>query len=518
MEKEKKLCIIGAGVSGLLACKYALAKGYHPIIFESQSTIGGAWTQTIETTKLQTPKPFYQFSDFPWPSSIETLYPDKHQVFDYIQSYANHFDLIKHIKFNTKVISIKYEGPSHEEIQAWALWGGNGDPFGNKGKWIITTQNLLNQSMKEIQVDFVILCLGRFSGVPNIPKFPFGKGPEVFQGKVMHAMEYAALDDQSARHLIKGKQITIVGFQKYALDIAMECSIANGVENPCSVIYRTPHWHMSDYFPWGFSIALFYMNRFSELLLHKPGEGLLLCCLASLLSPLRWAMSKLVESDIKRKHPLKKLGLVPNHSFLLEMSSCGFSTISKGFYENIEKGSIILKKSPTISFFKEGVVLNDGSNEFVKSDLVILATGFNGDQKLKHIFQSQQFQDYIFGSSNATVPLYRECIHPKIPQLAVIGHSESIANLYTSEMRCRWLFELLDAKFKLPNIQEMEKDILEWNKFMKMYSGKYYRRSCIGALHIWYNDQLCKDMGLNPKRKNGFWAELFEPYGPMDYA
>ena len=148
MEKEKKLCIIGAGVSGLLACKYALAKGYHPIIFESQSTIGGAWTQTIETTKLQTPKPFYQFSDFPWPTSIQTLYRDKNQVFDYIKSYANHFDLIKHVKFNTKVISIKYEGPSHEEIQAWALWGGNGDPFGNKGKWIVTTQHLLNQSMK----------------------------------------------------------------------------------------------------------------------------------------------------------------------------------------------------------------------------------------------------------------------------------------------------------------------------------------------------------------------------------
>lgn len=109
-------------------------------------------------------------------------------------------------------------------------------------------------------------------------------------------------------------------------------------------------------------------------------------------------------------------------------------------------------------------------------------------------------------------------MHPRIPQVAVIGFSESAANLFTSEIRCRWLFELLDGKFKLPNIQEMEKDVLEWNKFMKRYSGKYFRRSCMGALHIWYYDQLCKDMGLNPNRKKGFWAELFEPYGPSDYA
>ena len=85
-------------------------------------------------------------------------------------------------------------------------------------------------------------------------------------------------------------------------------------------------------------------------------------------------------------------------------------------------------------------------------------------------------------------------------------------------MRCRWLFELLDGKFKLPSVEAMENDILEWCKFMKMYSGNNYKRACIGALHIWYNDQLCKDMGINHRRKNGFWAELFQPYGPLDYA
>ncbi|CAO2814764.1 unnamed protein product [Amaranthus hypochondriacus] len=521
METNFKVCIIGAGISGLTACKYALSKGYNPIVFESKSTIGGAWTNTLEITKLQTPKQLYQFSDFPWPSSISTLYPDKDQVKEYLNSYAKQFDLLKYIKFNTQVLSIKYEGPSHEEIQSWALWNGNGDPFGNKGKWIVTTQELPNQPTKMMEAEFVILCIGRFSGLPNIPKFPSSKGPEVFGGKVMHSMDYSALDYDSARNLVKGKNVTVVGFQKSALDTAMECSNANGKEHPCTIICRNPHWNVPENFPWGINISNLYLNRFSELLLHKPGEGLLLSLLASFLSPLRWGISKVVEASIKKKHPLKKYGMVPDHSFLQEMNTCTFATIPEGFYENVEKGSIILKRAPSFSFFNKGVVIEDSSmgyKEYIKTDLVILATGFKGEQKLKHIFESQFFQDCLFGPSQDTIHLYRECIHPKIPQLAIIGHSESGSNLYTSEMRCRWLFELLDGKFKLPSIEAMEKDILEWCKFMKMYSGNNYKRACIGALHIWYNDQLCKDMGINHKRKNGFWAELFHPYGPLDYA
>ena len=136
----KTIGIIGTGISGLLACKYTMEQGFNPIVFEAQSDIGGVWSKTIESTKLQTPKHIYQFSDLAWPHSVRETFPDRNQVMEYLKSYAMHFNILGRIKFNSKVINVDYVMPSHEDMLSWDLWGGTGggEPFSPTGKWNIT--------------------------------------------------------------------------------------------------------------------------------------------------------------------------------------------------------------------------------------------------------------------------------------------------------------------------------------------------------------------------------------------
>jgi dimethylaniline monooxygenase (N-oxide forming) len=240
----------------------------------------------------------------------------------------------------------------------------------------------------------------------------------------------------------------------------------------------------------------------------------------------RWAFSKFAESYYSI--PMRKHDMVPDHSLFQALAAATIAITPKDHYKRLDEGSIVLKKSKTFSFCKDGVVVVEGEPSssasapaaaaVVKSDVVIFATGFKGDDKIRDMFTSEYFRGVAVGSASTTVPLYRECIHPRIPQLAVLGYSESISNMYTSDVRAKWLARFLDGGFRLPSVAAMHRDVLAWEKCIKRYSGRYFRRSSILLLHTWYNDQLCRDMGHNPRRKKGFFSELFDVYGPGDYA
>lgn len=98
--------------------------------------------------------------------------------------------------------------------------------------------------------------------------------------------------------------------------------------------------------------------------------------------------------------------MVPDHSFFQAMTSCLIAILPEKFYNKVDEGSIVLKKGKAFSFCKDGVIL-EGENSPIKSDIVILATGYRGDLKLKDIFKLSFFRDTVAGSQSSTVPLYR---------------------------------------------------------------------------------------------------------------
>ena len=95
------------------------------------------------------------------------------------------------------------------------------------------------------------------------------------------------------------------------------------------------------------------------------------------------------------------------HWNLSEFNSCSFPAVPQGFYDKSWRGEASYwRRLPILASAEKAsrLVMRVTSLE---TDLVKLATGFNGERKLRDIFLSKVFQDSFLGSSKAAVPLYR---------------------------------------------------------------------------------------------------------------
>jgi dimethylaniline monooxygenase (N-oxide forming) len=75
--------------------------------------------------------------------------------------------------------------------------------------------------------EFIVVCVGKYGDVPKTPEFPRNRGPEIFQGQVLHSIDYCKLDKEAATHLLEGKKVAVIGYKKSAIDLALECAEAN---------------------------------------------------------------------------------------------------------------------------------------------------------------------------------------------------------------------------------------------------------------------------------------------------
>lgn len=177
---KMRLAIIGAGVSGLAAARWGIEFGCDVTVFEQTDKIGGTWNFNPEIGKdkhgldihtsmykglfTNLPKEVMGYPDFPFAEQERSYIPSE-DVLEYLNQYADKFNLRNFIRFEYYVVRVK---PLSED------------------KWEIIVKDLAADKCEILFFDGVLVCNGHYH-TPFIPKI---KGQDVFKGKQLHSHDF----------------------------------------------------------------------------------------------------------------------------------------------------------------------------------------------------------------------------------------------------------------------------------------------------------------------------------------
>ena len=190
-----RACVIGAGSSGIAACKALQDRGIEFDCFEKSDRVGGNWvfansngmSAAYRSLHINTSRERMEYADHPMPSS----YPDfahHTQIAAYFEDYVDHFGLRELITFET--------GVAHAQRDA-------------DGGWTITLED-----GEQRRYDALLIANGHHWD-PRWPEPPY---PGTFDGRQLHSHQF--LDAGGWRD----QNVLVVGIGNSAMDIAVECS------------------------------------------------------------------------------------------------------------------------------------------------------------------------------------------------------------------------------------------------------------------------------------------------------
>lgn len=312
---SKRVCIVGAGPSGIAAAKALRARGLAFECFERRARVGGLWAITdgeiqasYPSLECNTSKTRTQFSDFPMPKSFPP-YPHNRQMAAYFDAYVDEFGFRDRIRFNAEV------------QRATRTPDGGWDVEVNPGG--------------VHHFDALVVANGHHRE-PRWPDPPF---PGDFAGRQLHAHDYVGPDS------FRGQSVVVLGMGNSAMDIAVELSrVAKNV---------------------------YLASRRGAHIVPKYAMGRPIDTFNSAL-PIPWAIKRaffslIVRSTIGRP---QDAGLpTPDHRL-----GEAHPTVSQSIIERVRAGAVVPK--PNIAELAGASVrFSDGSS--VEVDAVIYCTGYN---------------------------------------------------------------------------------------------------------------------------------------------
>ena len=471
-KQTKTVAILGAGVAGLVTAKTLKQYGFEVAVFEARTEIGGVWANNYRSLRVLEPKWVYGYPDWPWPDETP-LFPPASEVRKYLTSYCEHFSILNDIRLDSKITAAI---PVQDD------------------RWQITFTSSNQEQVEEF--DYFVMAPGMF----NHKKTPDWPGIKSFTGQLIHSSEFR--DYEQINH----KKVSIVGFSRSAMDIAVD--IAEKAES-VTVIYRSIRWPVPEKI---LGLIRNHVLLFARWPTHfappwiRPGS--FSKNLHSRFSAVVTGFWKFFEILLKTQFRLKSRNLIPDRPIKLDLFT-NLYIAPPGFFKQVGNGKIKSHAGEITAFKDESIQLTGG--ESLDTDVVIYATGWRHD----YSFLPSDLLDKIYDQDG--MHLYRHMIHPELSGFAFIGGVQGINSATLYALQATWLAQALTQKFALPGKQEQLAEIEALKTWNKGFVTERPNRSQILNLHqLPYIDDLMKDMGLNPRRKN-WLIDQFVPYRSIDY-
>src|SRR5215218_11208447 len=403
-----KVCIIGAGGSGITAAQVLDARGIPFVCFEKGSHVGGNWhyendngmSSAYCSLHIYTSRRVMAFQSLPMPDDFPGP-PDNFQMAAYFDEFADHFGLREKISFRTEVTKVE---PAD-------------------GEWAVTTR--AESGAEAIERYGAVLVANGHHWDRRWPEPAFA-GSEEFEGEQLHAHHYREPD------VLRGKRVLVLGLGNSATDIAVESSRI--AEKTFLAVRR------------GAYVIPKYING-------KP------------IDELSNPVTSMTPLAVQRFFAMRALGVAsaadptayglpkPDHK-LFE----AHPTVSSELLPRLGHGDIAPK--PNIDRFTggRGVRFADGSEEEI--DLVVYCTGY----KMSFPF----FDPKVLSAPENRLPLYRRVVSVERPGLYFIGFIQPLGPIMPlAEAQCEWIADLVGGRTALPAPAAMRKAISSEERKMK---------------------------------------------------
>ncbi|KAL6446644.1 hypothetical protein ACFW04_001255 [Cataglyphis niger] len=138
------------------------------------------------------------FPDYITMDAEEPCCVSHQEVLKYLRDYAQHFDICRHIQFNTRVEHVRLELSEHS----------------NKEKWSVQVKKLKTNETELQYFDAIMICNGHYFD-PYIPNIP---GVDSFPGLILHSHAYRKPNE------FVGKKVLVLGAASSGIDIGIELS------------------------------------------------------------------------------------------------------------------------------------------------------------------------------------------------------------------------------------------------------------------------------------------------------